>query len=86
MEAFYNLLRMIVVKGKNDGLANHIAIHDAQTFFHQVAKHLVHGIFVEEVMIYLRAFDITFVWSARVKRLTCFLVIPHFLQRVFLFL
>ena len=44
-------IRMIVVLGKDDGLAQLFAVIDAQAFLHEDMQHFPDGIFVEDPLV-----------------------------------
>ena len=52
VEPLRDELRMVVILGEDDGLAQAVPAGHFQAARHQVLQHLVHGIFVEQPAVY----------------------------------
>ena len=52
VKALFNEISMLLVYGKDDGLAQPIAAIHFQAMGHQVGQHLVDGVFVEQKLVH----------------------------------
>ena len=74
---------MLVVEGKDDGLAHHVAVVNAQTLSHEVIEHAAHGVYIIDIfenLVWVNVARCRFVWIIRVGGSFGLLILPHFFQ------